>query len=103
MEAKDELVRVRFETDAEGLGHGSPERLCARRIRGSPEGFELQNSPFYAKGVSYLDVVEAIPDNAVSGEFHYQKTLMPSGHSTYRILVDKGPTLLPSGGRNSPR
>jgi len=85
-----DYVRVCFETDSDGLGGGSPERLWAKRMSEAELCFRLQNSPFYAKGVSYLDVVEASENPDYPGEFQYVKTLRPSGHSTYRLLVDKG-------------
>jgi hypothetical protein len=90
VESQHELVKIRFETDPGGLGGGSPERLWAKRLSGKSGGFELQNSPFYAKGVSCLDVVETAEDPASPGELIYRRTVFPSAHSTYRILVDKG-------------
>lgn len=81
-------VRVSFETDSDGLGGGSPERLWAKRMSEAELCFQLQNSPFYAKGISYLDVVEASENLDCRGEFQYVKTIRPSGHSTYRLLVD---------------
>lgn len=86
---KDGLVLVRFQTDPESLGHGSPERLWAKKLPSDHQYFELRNSPFFAKGVSYLDVVEAMEDPNCAGEFDYRRTISPSGHSTYRILLDK--------------
>ena len=82
-------MRISFPTDPRGLGAGSPERLWAKRLPGERAYFEIHNSPFFAKGVSYMDVVEAIEDPHDAGEFEYQRTLSASGHSTYRILVPK--------------
>ena len=93
MEANSDLVKVRFDTDPNGLSAGSPERLWARKLLGAPVSFEIQNSPFYAKGVSFLDIVEAIEDPEIPGVFQYRRTLKPSGNSTYRILVDTGSNL----------
>ncbi len=93
MESKDALVRVRFRTDAEGMGGGSPERLWAKRLREDRTYFELRNSPFFAKGISYMDVVDAVEDPDCVGEFEYRRTLSASGHSTYRILAPKNSDL----------
>ncbi|MEZ5499804.1 MAG: DUF4265 domain-containing protein [Steroidobacteraceae bacterium] len=71
------------------MGGGSPERLWAKRLPSDRAYFELRNSPFFAKGVSYMDVVEATEDPDCAGEFEYRRTLSNSGHSTYRILVPK--------------
>jgi hypothetical protein len=89
MMSNENLVKIRFQTDPDGLGGGSPERLWAKRLSQSQNAFELHNSPFYAKGVSYLDVVEASEDSESKSAFEYLRTLSPSGHSTYRILVAK--------------
>jgi hypothetical protein len=89
MQPKDGLEKIRFQTDPEGLGGGSPERLWAKRLPSDRAHFELHNSPFYAKGVSYMDVIEAEEDPDCVGEFDYRRTLSSSGHSTYRILVPK--------------
>lgn len=80
-------MKVRFETDPEGLAHGDPERLWAEPVSGSL--FRLRNSPFFAKGVSFLDVVEA-READTQGVFDYVRTARASGHSTYRVLVAKG-------------
>lgn len=87
MQPADDLVKVRFQTDPDGLSGGSPERLWAKRHAGDEAYFQLQNSPFFAKGISYLDVVEATESRDHEGEFEYRRTLSGSGHSTYRILV----------------
>ena len=87
---EENYFRVRFGTNPEGLGSGSIERLLAKKMSAEELRFELHNSPFYAKGVSYLDVVEASENPDYPGEFQYVRTVRPSGHSTYRLLVVKG-------------
>jgi uncharacterized protein DUF4265 len=86
------LVKISFECDPEGLSRGSPERLWAKPVSSDSKAtyFELQNSPFYAKGVSYLDIVDAKESAPGAGDWKYSRTHLPSGHSTYRILIDKG-------------
>jgi hypothetical protein len=75
------LVRIVF-----GLGgdssHGSAtETLWARAI--GSDAYVLENSPFYAFGVSYQDIVQA---RAEGEGLTYVKTLRCGGHSTYRLL-----------------
>ena len=89
MESNTDLVRISFATNPGGLGGGSPERLWARRLPDEHALFELHNSPFYAKGVSFLDVVEAVEDGQNAGVLRYSRTRCSSGHSTYRLLVAK--------------
>ncbi len=62
-------------------GHGS-ESVWAERI--SDNKFKLRNSPFFAKGVSFEDIVSTFKDNQ---NLVYKKTLISAGHSTYRLLV----------------
>ena len=50
------------------------------------DGYRLLNSPWYAKGLSYLDVVEASPDS--DGLLQLSRKVGTSGHSTYRLLIE---------------
>jgi hypothetical protein len=96
MQQRDEFTRIRFQTDPDGLAAGSPERLWAKNLPSGNAHFELHNSPFYAKGISYLDVVEAEEDPNCPGQLEYRRTVSVSGHSTYRLLVPKKSTLFES-------
>lgn len=54
------------------------------------EGYELDNIPFYAKGVALGDIVSAEAD--AGGALVYGRVVRRGGHSTYRIwLRDAGP------------
>jgi len=54
------------------------------------DGYELDNTPFYAKGVALGDVVLAEPD--VDGALVYRRVTRRGGHSTYRVyLLAPGP------------
>lgn len=54
------------------------------------DGYELDNIPFYAKGVALGDVVVAEPD--ADGVLVYRRVLRRGGHSTYRVyLLDPSP------------
>ncbi len=46
--------------------------------------FRIDNVPFYARGLSCDDIVEA---DEVDGEFVFRKVVRPSDNSTIRIIV----------------
>jgi hypothetical protein len=84
---KDSLVKVRFELDAcEWHGHGT-ETLWAVPMPGSEwPNFQINNSPFFATGVNYLDVIAAKPTEH-DGIFDFMTVTERGGHSTYMLLV----------------
>jgi hypothetical protein len=47
--------------------------------------FEIGNIPFFVKGISYADVVEAVADP--EGELWYRSLVRPSTHETLRVIV----------------
>lgn len=67
------------------LDDGSFENLHAKRIRDSV--YILDNSPFYAYGVSYGDEVKA---NPVDGRNTFDSVMRRGGHSTYRVKLATG-------------
>lgn len=78
----DNYTKIRFNLNPEDW-HGAPaELLWAEPI--GPKGsrvFRLMNSPYYARGVSYLDIVRA--EEAPDGlGLDYAGTVESSGHST---------------------
>jgi hypothetical protein len=76
------LVRVVFELEP-GQWHGtSTERLWAERV-GSGR-YRLDNSPFFAFGVSYNDVVFAEDRD---GQLFFTGVSTAGGHSTYRLKL----------------
>jgi hypothetical protein len=78
---KADLVKVVFEIQGESVCH--TESLWAR-----PEGdgrYRLCNSPFYAFGVSFEDVVFA---RDVDGLLMFTGVAATSGHSTYRLSLN---------------
>jgi len=84
------MVKIDFELDPQDW-HGSPhEGLWAEPVSDTKNSavFQLKNSPFYARGVSFLDIVEAYPAGVV-GRFKFDRVIQKSGHSTYRLMVDK--------------
>jgi hypothetical protein len=80
----ERLVKVRFYLDS-GDWHGSgSEGLWAAPVP-ETECFQLLNSPFFAMGVNYLDIVSA--GNSGPNVFDFKRVEKRSGHSTFMILV----------------
>lgn len=83
-----QLVKVRFELDPQDLhGHGGEFLWAAPTGISIGDEFEIRNSPWYAKGISFKDVVKALP----SGDgrvFEFERVIKRSGHSTYMLLVE---------------
>lgn len=76
------IVKVRL--------HGSQpnevETLWARRV--DVNQYQLDNSPFYAYGVSWQDVIEAIPGEDQFLE--YVRCVRKSGNRTLRVIFEDG-------------
>lgn len=62
------------------------ETLWAERV--GPDLYRLDNSPFWAYGVSWLDVVEAHTD--ADGQLVMSRVAEKSGHRTVRVIFDRG-------------
>jgi hypothetical protein len=86
-----DLVKLRFDLDPDDWHRTPSETLWARRLgqAASRQVYTLENIPFYAKGVSFLDTVKAEPDE--QGSLTYCGVVARDGHSTYRIIVKDGP------------
>jgi hypothetical protein len=53
-----------------------------------PDRYRLDNSPFFAYGVSWNDVVEALP--APSGQLRMTRVVRKAGHRTVRVNFKPG-------------
>lgn len=51
-------------------------------------GYQIDNIPFYARGVAFGDVVSAEKDS--DGMLRFDALIQPSGHSTVRLWFAKG-------------
>lgn len=60
------------------------ETLWAERV--GPDLYRLDNSPFWAYGVSWRDVVEARPD--ADGMLTFVRVVEKAGHRTVRVILD---------------
>jgi Domain of unknown function (DUF4265) len=80
------LIKVCFELDSSDWhGHAS-ETLWASPIVGTEwRNFRIMNSPFFARGISYRDIVKA---SALDNDFilDFKEVVERGGHSTYMIL-----------------
>ena len=74
----DTQVKVLFQED------DNVETLWAERV--GPNEYRLENSPFWAYGVSWLDVVEAQPEE--DGALAFVRVVQKSGHRTVRLILD---------------
>lgn len=79
----DSLRKVTVELPAAAWHGHATESLWAEPI--ATNVFKLQNVPFYAKGVSFGDVVRARPERHL---WIVEIVLERSGHSTYRVVCD---------------
>jgi hypothetical protein len=86
----ENYIKVRFLLDPEDWPGLTAENLWAEVLwGGTTKVFRLMNTPFYARGVSYLDIVRTIP--ALDGYgIDYAGLLEKSGHSTIWLLVPYG-------------
>ena len=66
-------------------GSTNVETLWATSL--GEDAFELDNSPFYAYGVSWKDVVFA-PFDSTEGFPSFQNVIHKSGHRTVRLIFD---------------
>lgn len=82
------LVKVAFELDESDWHDVATELMWAEPL--GKDRYRLENSPFYAYDVSWQDVVVAKPSNL---RLAFQSIAERGGHSTYRIILNKGITL----------
>jgi uncharacterized protein DUF4265 len=90
------LVKIRFDLDAlDWHGHGS-ETLWAEPLaeRGA-DVFVVRNSPFFTRGVNYLDIVMASPTDHLD-VYAFRSVVEQGGHSTYMLLFEPGDVRVPS-------
>ncbi|HKY06851.1 MAG TPA: DUF4265 domain-containing protein [Candidatus Binatia bacterium] len=84
------FVKVLFDVDPEDDwdGQGGPETVWAEPIEGKEgEHFRIMNSPFHAKGVSFLDVVKASFLAGSNLVFNFETVVERGGHSTFVLFM----------------
>jgi hypothetical protein len=92
----ESMVKIDFELDPQEWHGQSHEGLWAEPAQLAKDAtvFTLRNSPFFAKGVSFMDIVVAYSTSKL-GRFRFHHVIQKGGHSTYRLLVDKANTDFP--------
>jgi len=78
---RKDLVRVVFHLEADAWHGSTTETLWGTLL--SDGRVRLENSPFFAFGVSFQDIV-AVED--ANGELVFDRVVIFGGHSTYRII-----------------
>ncbi len=84
---EENMVKITIPLPTDNLAGAATESVWAE-----PQGngtYKIKNVPFYAKGVSCEDIVEAEPEE---GALVFKKVVRHSGHSTYRIYANGGRT-----------
>ena len=81
------LTKVFFDLDPTDWHGSAGERLWAEYVGDTPDGraLRLSNSPFFTRGVSFLDIVAATETEY--DDYKFERVLDRSGHSTYMLLV----------------
>lgn len=85
-EKQPKYVKVLFRLQKDGDGYPPAEVESLWGFLRS-EGVELDNVPFFAKGVALGDVVKV--EKAPDGALEFRSVVRRAGHSTYRILLLK--------------
>jgi hypothetical protein len=75
-------VVIKLEKDEDDYPPADYEGLWAIPMGGSL--FQIDNVPFFAKGIAYGDVVSAVAEQQ---ELRFREVVRPSGHSTLRIII----------------
>lgn len=78
----NKLEKISFKLENDDWHHMSVESVWAEKI--SELQYRIMNTPFYIRGVSYLDTIKI---KIQSDELWFQSTILESGHSTYRIII----------------
>ena|SRR5437868_11574698 len=80
------LVKIFFPTDSDDW-HGATGEWMWAALHGT-EGYRIQNNPIHAYGISYHDVVSAMP--TPDGFLHFSGIIERGGHSLYRVRLEEG-------------
>lgn len=73
-------IKVLIEIGSEDENTVEIESIWAKKTK---NGYYLDNIPFYAYGLAYMDIIEV---EDLNGCYYFRGLLKASGHSTIRIL-----------------
>jgi hypothetical protein len=76
-----EMVKIIFNLEPDAWHGNVTESLWAERV--GTGRYRLKNTPFYAHGVSFEDIIFA---EERDGELVFSRISTSAGHSTYRIM-----------------
>jgi len=83
------MFKVRFHLNPEDEQEFETESLWAEPV--APGQFRIGNCPFFVFGVSLDDIVQA---RETENGLEFEQVIARSGHSTYRVYLQGGLTLL---------
>ena len=84
---KDNMIKITIPLPEDNLAAPATESVWAeRQVDGT---YKVKNVPFYAKGISCEDIVEAEPQDRA---LVFKRVVRHNGHSTYRIYAANGRT-----------
>jgi len=78
------LVKVTFPLGLDQWHGFETESVWAEKIANNR--YRIRNTPFYAKGVSFKDIVFV---KKIDESLFFESISIAAGHSTYRILLEK--------------
>jgi hypothetical protein len=78
-----DLVRLVFVLKPDAWHGNATERLWAEPL--GNHRYRLRNSPFYAYGVSFEDIVVG---KELEGDIYFESVVIYGGHSTYRLKLE---------------
>lgn len=81
------MDKVYIELEPDSWHGHTVESMWATRLDNGL--YKVENSPFFARGISYEDIVEVTQRDGVN---RFVRTVFPSGASTYRILLETNTT-----------
>jgi len=83
------MQKVSFNLDP-GEWHLTPSEAVWAEPLNAAGTYRVQNTPYFVKGISYLDEITATMDPRYGFLEFTGVVLARSGHSTYRLVVDTG-------------
>lgn len=89
MPAETTHVKIYFELAQEQEGYPPDKYESLWAVEVGPGEFQVDNIPFYVRGISSGDIVAA--DRDVEGHLHFKSLIRSSGNSVFRLYVfDEG-------------
>ena len=81
-------VEIWFPVEQDSLGYPESQKWEQLWSRLTDRGFQINNIPFFAKGVALGDIVAA--SRTDQGWLCFDRVVTASGNSTFRVWLDQG-------------